>query len=98
MDKQKVEPYGKNEEVDKKRSRHDKVGYDKAQQTLANGKREKDQENDDKAKVAEKEERMGVLLTTIYKEFSTSLEPNADDMEKVLNLMVINDQLTHFKE
>ena len=68
---------------------------------MANEKREtpdSPQENDDKTMVAEKEERMGVLLTTIYKEFSTSLEPNAADMERILNLMVINDQLTHFKE
>ena len=57
-----------------------------------------EKDNDDKTMVAEQEERMGVLLCTIYKEFSTNLEPNAADMERVFNLMVINDQRIHFKE
>ena len=103
VDKKKVEPYGRDEDVDKKRSRHDKVGHNIAQQNLSKEESEapdnsQGTDNDDKTKVVEKEERMGVLLSTIYKEFSPNLEPNAADMERVLNLMVINDQRIHFKE
>ena len=89
--------------MDKKRSRHDKVGHNIAQQNMSIEKCEspgnsQEKDNDDKTMVAEKEERMGVLLTTIYKEFSTNLEPSTADKERLLNLMAINDQRIHFVE
>ena len=106
VEKTKVEPYGEHEEVDERRSRHDKVGNNIAQQELSNQRSNAQNssqttDNDTKSKVAEnrmKVEKMGVLLSTIFNEFSPNLEPNAIDMERMLNIMVINDQLIHFKD
>ena len=89
--------------MDERRSRYDKVGNNIAQQKLSNQRSNAQNssqttDNDTKSKVAENEERMGVLLSTIFNEFSPNLEPNAIDMERILNIMVINDQLIHFKD
>ena len=83
--------------------KNDKVGNNIAQQKLSDQRSNAQNsfqtiDNDTKSEVAENEERMGVLLSTIFNEFSPNLEPNAIDMERILNLMVINDQLIHFKD
>ena len=86
VEKTKVEPYGEHEDVDERRSKHDKVGNNIAQQKLSNQRSNAQNsshstDNATKSKLAENEERMGVLLSTIFNEFSPNLEPNAIDME-----------------
>ena len=67
--------------MDERRSRHDRVVNNIAQQKLSNQRSNAQNssqtaDNNAKSKAAENEEKMRALLSTIFNEFSPNLESN----------------------